>query len=546
VNPDRGPSEAPTVADYVRVLRRRAPVVALVVALGLALGVAYVRSSDELHEASAKVLLSRGSPAATLAGVTGLSDRGDPERFVQTQAEIGRTEAVARAVLAAEDLHDRTPGDLMAAREVLIGGSADVLEFRVRDPNPEFAVRLAGQFAAQFTVYQRKLDKTALDQARSEIRTRLETLRRQGAGATDSRVYRELLAQERKLLTAEPLEAGKALVLSAPTSAVQVRPRPKTDLAVAFAASLLLGVLAAFLLEGLDRRLDSATAIARRLRLPFLGQVASLGASPGARMTSLAGSAGRQAEDFQLLRRNIEASLEAAGLDRPGGVIAFTSSRPTDGKSATVANLALAFALAGRQVILVELDASHRGQRVFDIPAGAGVTELAEGSTTVDDALVYVRTGGRDLGVLPLGNAVHSLNALLASDKLHLASDRLAGVVEQLRARADLVLIDAPPLLGANGALQVAAHADGLVLVLRLSGARDRVLARVASLLLTSGPVKLGFIGTDASPGITGGPAHALPAAAPADPAAGASDLNADADGHGHRGPRGRSERSRA
>jgi Mrp family chromosome partitioning ATPase len=539
VNPDRGPSEAPTAADYVRVLRRRAPVVALVVALGLALGVAYVRSSDELHEASAKVLLSRGSPAATLTGVTGLSDRGDPERFVQTQAEIGRTEAVARAVLAAEDLHDRTAGDLMAAREVLVGGSADVLEFRVRDPSPELAVRLAGQFAAQFAAYQRKLDRTALDQARNEIRTSLETLRRQGAGATDSRVYRELLAQERKLLTAEPLDTGKALVLSAPTSAVQVRPRPKTDLAVAFAASLLLGVLAAFLLEGLDRRLDSATAIARRLRLPFLGQVASLGASPVERMRSLAGPAGRQVEDFQLLSRSIEASLKAAGLDRPGAVIAFTSSRRRDGKSAAVANLALAFALAGRRVVLVELDAMDRAQSVFDIPAGAGVTELAEGSTTVDDALVYVRTGGRELGVLPLGNAVHSLSALLASD-------RLAGVVEQLRARADLVLIDAPPLLGANGALQVAAHADGLVLALRLSGVRDRVLARVASLLQTSGPVKLGLIGTYASPDIAAEPAHPLPALATAGHAAGGSDLNPDADDDGRRGTRGRSSRSRA
>jgi capsular polysaccharide biosynthesis protein/Mrp family chromosome partitioning ATPase len=492
VTPAQGGGDSPTLRDYLRVLRRRLLVILLVAGLSQWLALVYGFETAPVYEASSTVLVTRTAPAAALTGVSAGSDRGDPERFIQTQAEIGRTETLAELVLRAERVQGRTARDLLAATEVVVGGAADVLEFRVRDRDASLAARLAGEYAAQFVRYQRQLDRAAVQRALDEIRTRLDELRQAGgAGArSESQVYRDLVAKERELQTLGPLDTGKALVLTAPSAASKVSPRLRRDLVVALALGLLVGVLIAFALEALDRRLDSPAEIVRALGMPLLGRVPrDSGRSAARDPREVAGADGSQAHTFQVLRRNVEAALASRVADTRHSAVVFTSAGRRDGKTATVSRLAVALAVAGRRVILVALDPRSGVDRAFGLHPSPGVAGVARDLVAPLDSLVMVPTGGQDLAVLPLGEPGSWFQEFVARDGL-------PTMLRDLRSHADVVLVDAPPLRTRSDALDIARHADALVLVVSVDGVRERVLRTVGSLLASRGTVTLGFIGS--------------------------------------------------
>ena len=112
------------------------------------------------------------------------------------------------------------------------------------------------------------------------------------------------------------------------------------------ALGLLLGLGLAFLREALDTHVRTADGVARRLGLPILGQIPqpprSLRGSD--RLAMLDRPETIYAEPFRILRTN----LELVNLERPAKTIMVTSAVEGEGKSTTIANLAVATARAGR------------------------------------------------------------------------------------------------------------------------------------------------------------------------------------------------------
>jgi non-specific protein-tyrosine kinase len=488
VSSNRGRSDPPTVGDYIRVIRRRAWVVAALVGLGLCVGLYYDSASTPLYQASSQVLLSRDSPAAVLTGTSGLNDKGDPERFIQTQVRVAGTESLAARVLTAARLPDRKPSDLVAATQVTGSAGADVLQFTVRDTRASLAARLARIYGVQFASYQRQLDTESLNGALAAIDQKIALARE---NTDQPGLYQALVAKKRQLETLVPLETGKAQLLTVSPQATKIRPVPARDVMVALAAGLLLGVALAFVVEALDRRVDSLRGVGDWLGLPLLGRI------PSERwpyrpehLTVVAGRDGAQAEAYQILRARLESALELGGLDKSGSAVMVTSARREDGKSTTVGNLGVALALARRRVILVDLDRRGSLERVFGVPhQGPGLIDVALDRVSLDDALVPLAAGGSNLALLSLGGPDTELDELLATESL---SDLLL----ELRLRADLVLVDAPPLLSGAGAFQIANIVDALALVVRVDGIRERVLRRLRSELGRCGQVSLGFVAT--------------------------------------------------
>jgi non-specific protein-tyrosine kinase len=227
---------------------------------------------------------------------------------------------------------------------------------------------------------------------------------------------------------------------------------------------------------------------------------------------------GVEAEAFRMLRTN----LEFANLERDAHAIMVTSALEAEGKSTTVANLALALARTGKRVVLVDLDLRRPYlDRFFDLGERPGLTDVALGRVSLERALTPLAiteprgdeaepekehtedghengngngNGNRKstprargmLEVLPSGPIPPDTGEFVGSQKL-------AGILDKLRKRADVVLIDAPPLLHVGDAMTLSARVDALLVVCRLNVVRRPVLNELARVLEACPAPTLGY-----------------------------------------------------
>jgi len=178
------------------------------------------------------------------------------------------------------------------------------------------------------------------------------------------------------------------------------------------------------------------------------------------------------AEAYRSLRTN----LEFSSLDRPLKTLIVTSAGPEEGKSTTLANLAVTMALAGKQVILVDCDLRRPSlHRIFEARNGAGLTTMI-----VDDEALrnppFQETGVSNLWLLPSGPLPPNPSELLGSR-------RMEEIIASLAEKADVVLFDAPPIIAVTDAAVLSSKVDGVLLVIN-AGKTKREHAQRAKALL--------------------------------------------------------------
>lgn len=186
-------------------------------------------------------------------------------------------------------------------------------------------------------------------------------------------------------------------------------------------------------------------------------------------LTTLTDPQGAVAEAYQSLRT----SLEFSRLGHEVTTILLAAVSDTPDKSAAVANLAVVMAQAGDRVILVDGDLRRPQQHeLFGVSNSAGLSSWLQGGGEPP----LQATGVDGLHLLPAGPVSGNPVALLSTKRL---GERLAA----LHARADYVLIDAPPLLAVTDAALWASQVDGVVLLVN-SGATKREDAQRAKTML--------------------------------------------------------------
>jgi receptor protein-tyrosine kinase len=210
-----------------------------------------------------------------------------------------------------------------------------------------------------------------------------------------------------------------------------------------------------------------------------------------------------------MLRTNLEFSL----LERDVKTILVTSAVEREGKSTTAANVAVALARAGREVALVDLDLRRAYlHRFFRLNGKAGLTDVALGRARLDAALVDVSIpasmpeadgGSRGNGATEPEHVLRVLTTgpLPPDVGDFISRNVLTEIIEAMKERVDLVLIDAPPLLHVGDAIALAAHADAVLVVARLGVVTKPMLREVRRLLTAAPAAKLGFVATGAKPG---------------------------------------------
>jgi capsular exopolysaccharide synthesis family protein len=177
-------------------------------------------------------------------------------------------------------------------------------------------------------------------------------------------------------------------------------------------------------------------------------------------------------EAYRALRTN----LEFSSLDHPLHSLLVTTPADNADKIKTLANLAVIMAEGGRRVILVDSDLRRPElHTVFGVDNRAGLSELLRGSKDSAEQLLR-ETGVDSLQLLTSGELPQNPSVLIGTDRMRSVLDRLA-------ACADLLLLNAPPVLAVTDATLLASQVDGMLLVLRARGTQREHVQRAQALL---------------------------------------------------------------
>lgn len=511
-----------TLRDYLQVVRRRKWVIVAATILVPVAALGFSLQQRAMYQGSSQVLLSQQDLANQITG-TQVSSYNDPaDRQAQTQANLARVPNVAARAI--RELHlEMTPTSFLEASSVAPGANADTLSFTVTNHDPQLASRMATAYANAYVAYRLQVETAPIEAARAGIEERLKTTPR---GA----LYNSLVDKDQTLAELEALKTSNASVIRDGGTPIQTAPKSTRNVVLGIVLGILLGIGLAFLRETLDTRVRSAEAIAERLELPLLSRLPE----PPKKLRDINHLAmlddptGIQAEAFRMLRTNVE----FAALGKDVQTVMVTSAVEREGKSTTIANLAIAMARAGQRVILVDLDLRRPFvDRFFDLREQIGLTQVAIGRVALNEALVSVPlevphagrngiasvvTGNGQVkiatGGLVNGHANGNGNGRFTHGSLHVlpsgpippdpgefvGTARLTEILEQLRDEADVVLIDAPPLFHVGDGLVLSAKVDAVIAVTRMEVVRRPMIAELRRLLDTMPATKLGFVVTGA------------------------------------------------
>ena len=226
---------------------------------------------------------------------------------------------------------------------------------------------------------------------------------------------------------------GFRIVLSAEVPTVASSPKPKLDAVVGLVIGLALGLAIAFLVDLLDRRVKAPEEFEALYGLRSLTTIPERGRSPSSQAERT-----QALEPFRILRNG----LNFLSPSSPIKVVLVTSAVPGEGKSTVAAGLARAVALSGRSCVLVEADLRRPTfAQQFDLGGDQrGLTTALVGGASPESLLREAVPGLRSLQVLPSGPLPPNSAELLRSAEM-------GSVLERLSQQADMVILDAPPLL---------------------------------------------------------------------------------------------------
>jgi capsular exopolysaccharide synthesis family protein len=406
---------------------------------------------------------------------------------IQTEREIALSTAVAD--IAAKQLPlQEVPNDPEALAQELsveLLEETEILEFSYTHTAPVVARERAQAFAQAYIDFRRQqLRRSAatsaesLEQEISILDRRLNLVGERIGETVNEATIQRLRAQETTLLNLllqKELERAELADVPAAGSIIQPAELPRSPSSpnhlVDGVFGLLLGVGAGIGYAALrlrrDERIPSQDRLEDYLGAPVLGTVSRIG---GRRKRSLlvtsSNASPELAEEYRILRTNLLSVAEGRVH-----TIVVTSARPGEGKSVTAANLALVIARPGRRVALVSGDLrNHRLSELFGLGASPGLTDVLVGKYPLERVLVETSP---NLELVPGGSPVyveHDIGSrgvhTATPDPAHLlGSPRMAELLTVLTGRAELVIIDAPPVLDMADTLSLVPLADGVLFV---------------------------------------------------------------------------------
>jgi receptor protein-tyrosine kinase len=429
------------IQDYLKILKARWIIIAVTVVVAIlgALGASLL--TTPLYESSARMFVSTSGGATVSETYQG---NLTSQQLVASYSELATSDALAARVLNVLPLGGMSAAQL--ASKVKASSTPDTVLFNltVTDPSPERARDIANAMATELTEQVREL----------------ETPANGGDPAAGVKTFQQ-----------------------AEASSTPVSPKTKRNLALGAAVGLLLGIALAVLRDRLDNTIKGRREIEAISGKALVGTIPfdkERKAHPAVDFQDLTQSA--SAEAFRELRTN----LQFLEVDHPPRVIVVTSAIPSEGKTTTAVNLAVALAEAGHHVALVEGDLRRpRVSKYMGLIGSVGMSTVLAGQATVEEVLQPTKYEG--LQAMASGPIPPNPSELLGSE----ASRAL---LVELRSRFDYVIVDGAPLLPVTDSAVLTTHADGALLVTRYGHTKSNELARAIGNLETIGARVLGVV----------------------------------------------------
>jgi len=480
-------SDVLDIRDYTDAIyrRRRWVVVSTIVCAILALG--FSLSQQKMYSSEAEVLVL----PATVPGTT-----VSPNALITMPNEL----QIAQSAKVAQDA-----AGLAASRGFDIGAvdvsnplDTQTLVFVATAPNPGAAQGTAQAFADAYTTLRRtnllsnikdRLDAVTLiiDRLTTEQK-HLVTELAGSSGAESTAIQYQLTnvgqelalrqQEENDLQIANDTEVAQQLETpAAPTGPSS--PKPIRNTIIGAALGFILGLVLALLRDRLDQRVGDRETVESITEAPVLGVIPE--AKSLHRMLALRpGGDPAAAESFRTLRTRVIFSALKEGYRS----IMVTSAGPYSGKTTTSANLAVALAQADTRVVLVSGDLHHPGLwRYFPERKKPGLADVLAGAENLQN--VIIPTDQENLSLLPSGTLERLPEAALGSPEM-------LAVIEQLRQRADIVILDSAPVLGVSDTLELASIVDAVLISVDASAAKKAPLRETVTELRSVGATIMG------------------------------------------------------
>jgi protein-tyrosine kinase len=253
---------------------------------------------------------------------------------------------------------------------------------------------------------------------------------------------------------------------------------------LAFIAGLLISALAILIIQYYDRTIRDAAQVKRQLGLRLMANINMARNGKLLSLSALDNVSPKYLESFRLLRTNL--GLESAH----GKVLLVSSPQGGEGKTTVAVNLAMAVALQGMKVLLIDGNLRHPGiAGIFDLADGEGLSEFL---TREDEEKSYI-VEAENVYILPGGTP-----SVISAEIL--SSPRLKELLEKARQNYDVIIIDSAAVMDWADTRILARNADGVLMVLQ-SDHSNLDLARESKQVLESvGAHVEGFVLNNSAP----------------------------------------------
>ena len=464
------PLEAgPSLRDYLAVLWRQRWYIVLttVITVGVALSYSFRQTAKYTTVAEVLVLPVNFSP-------TEPANQAAPANMVN-EVEVATSAAVTDLVVTRLEAADLRMADVTVETPVTSG----LLTIEAVSTDPASAQATANAFAMAYLEFRRDAvleDLRAISEPiqalLDEINTSLiqtqqslaEAQSESARSALQIRLgflfsQRSLLEQKlNELILPENLRVGEVLQ-PAPLPVVPFSPDHTRTGSFALFVGLSLGVGIAFLRDRLDPRLRGRDELELVIGAPVLGAIPRSRSESSLRaphFTDLQDADPHVAEAYRTLRTSLSAQISWHGM----ATLVITSPNRAEGKTAVATNLATSFARSGKRVVIISDDlAGPWLQPVFGSDRKR-LTDVLKGRDLLADSLVSTPIPG--VWALQAGYDSSDFEMLITTKGVK-------RVLSVLRDRADVLLIDAPPVLENADALTLATSSDGVLLVADVS-----------------------------------------------------------------------------
>lgn len=324
----------------------------------------------------------------------------------------------------------------------------------------------------------------ALSKQRDNLKQRTDAERNKAQANLDR--YKDNL-QQLQLTERLNTTGGVQILNPASVPGAPISPTVTRDVLQALAIGLFLGIGLAFVRDQLDDSLRTKDDLERAVKdTPNIGLIpfdASWRDARRPHLVTVQAPMSAAAESY----RGLRTTIQYASLERPLKIIQVTSSGAGEGKTSLIANLALAFAQAGKRVAVVGCDLRKpRLHQFLKVDGSIGFTSVVLGDLTLDEALQQSPLH-QNVDVLASGPRPPNPSELLSID-------RTAKIIESLRERYAIVFIDTPPALPVTDALVLSRCVDATIYLAAANKTTRRTARHGVEMLRQVGSPILGTV----------------------------------------------------